>query len=60
LRSAITTDAPAPCSRRTVAAPSPDAPPATRVLDPSILMGAAGYPAVNVRAVPEGPAATTR
>ena len=41
LRSAITTEAPRSCSARAVAAPSPEAPPATSALAPSILIGAA-------------------
>ena len=41
LRSAITTDAPRPCSARDVAAPSPEAPPKTSALRPSKSMGAA-------------------
>ena len=39
--SAMTTEAPRPCRARTVAAPRPEAPPATSALAPSILIGAA-------------------
>ena len=41
LRSAITTDGPRSYSARAVAAPSPDAPPATSALSASIFIGAA-------------------
>ncbi len=41
LRSAITTDAPRSCRARAVAAPSPEAPPATSAPCPSIRIGAA-------------------
>src|SRR5215207_2640286 len=39
----MTTDAPAACSARAVAAPSPEAPPATSALAPSIRIGAGAY-----------------